>query len=598
MFFRELISPLNSRQRKVVIVLLCLSLGATALAVVGVGLVIPFIAILVEKDIGSSYPWLKPVLAFFGNPDSFMLLIIFSGIFFAIIVTKAALSFFLLWTEKKLLTDIRIELSDLLFTHYLSLPYSFFRDENSANLLRSLGGDISAHGRCLESTVLIGTETLLVVGLISLLISVDFVGFVVLTLLVAAFALLYYRILHPKIGFWGLKFRNEQALMLQHAQQAFGGIKEIKILNREKVFGKMFADSVERMMNMQRKHVTFKAVPALGLEVIVAASLLVFVAGSKSRGVEMSQLLTLLALFIAAAIRLAPSVARIGGALQTIKYSRPGMIALYERLSGKSIQKTALSSPLTGARFDDWRKLRIADLKFAYSARDSFALRDINLIVKRGSTVGIFGQSGSGKSTLLDVVLGLHDDFQGSIEIDGQDFRRLKKDWQKEIGYVPQSVYLIDDSLKRNIALGVPDHEIDDQLINLALERAQLAEFVSSLELGVHTMVGERGAQLSGGQVQRVGIARALYRKPSVLVLDEATSALDTATEAEFMRVILKMRGSMTMFIIAHRMSTLQGCDCLIQMKEGRIFKEDRFDDSANREFDEKAESGRNKVIG
>jgi len=302
----------------------------------------------------------------------------------------------------------------------------------------------------------------------------------------------------------------------------------------------------------------------------------------QNKGIE--ELAPILALFLASAVRLGPSLARIASAFQSLRYDRPGMRALYTSLhqhlpTCQDVRGNVASECEGVSRLGDWCSLNFSDVSFSYSSRQAFSLSLSCLRIERGKALGIFGESGCGKSTFLDILLGLNQDYHGSITLDGIDFKKIFKSWQAEIGYVPQSVFLIDDTLKRNIAFGIPDQEINHERLATAIEKAQLRPFVESLEGGVDAIVGERGAQISGGQQQRVGIARALYRDPSILIFDEATSALDSKTESEFMETITGMQGAVTMIIIAHRLSTLRVCDDLIQMREGRIVAQGSYEE-------------------
>jgi len=323
------------------------------------------------------------------------------------------------------------------------------------------------------------------------------------------------------------------------------------------------------------------------LELLIALGVVLIVLGVAIRGAELSELAPVLALFMASAVRLGPSLSRIAGAIQGIRYDRPAMNALYLCLKDNfdtdagttNLNITVEAKKDNNEALSHWITLTLKSVSFSYPMRKGFSLDEINLTIKKGSALGIFGESGSGKTTLMDILLGLNHDYSGDISIDGSSLRECVRAWQAQIGYVPQSVFLIDDTLRRNIALGVKDVDIDEERMQRAVQKAQLKSFVDSLEEGLDSIVGERGARISGGQQQRVGIARALYRDPSILIFDEATSALDSKTEAEFMETVARMQGAVTMIIIAHRLSTLRVCDELIQMREGRIVAQGSYEE-------------------
>jgi ABC-type multidrug transport system fused ATPase/permease subunit len=283
-------------------------------------------------------------------------------------------------------------------------------------------------------------------------------------------------------------------------------------------------------------------------------------------------------LFGAAAFRLLPSANQLLNNLQAIRFARPKLMLLYEDFKLADQQDSSLE---VASSFLE--EIRIKDLSFSYDNVDVPALTDVNMFVRRGEAVGIIGSSGSGKSTLVDVLLGLLQPNSGQILVDNQNIQTNLRSWQNQIGYVPQTIFLTDDSLRRNIALGLPDNLVDADAVVDALRAAQLQDFVAGLPDGLDTVVGERGVRLSGGQRQRIGIARALYNKPEVLVLDEATSSLDTETEHEVMKAVQALQGTKTVVIVAHRLSTVEYCDRLYRLENARVVDEGTFSEVMNR---------------
>jgi ABC-type multidrug transport system fused ATPase/permease subunit len=283
-------------------------------------------------------------------------------------------------------------------------------------------------------------------------------------------------------------------------------------------------------------------------------------------------------LFAATAFRVLPSVNKIVNGRQTLKVSRSTIETIYQDLRLYITDPSEADKPKV-----DFDLLKIEALNFHYEKVELDVLKNINISINRGEAVGFVGQSGSGKSTLIDIMLGLLEPQRGSILINGKNIESVRQSWQKTIGYIPQTIFLMDDSLRRNIAIGIADNEIDEVAITEALKSAQLEDFVSSLPEGLDTVVGERGVRLSGGQRQRIGIARALYHRPSVLVLDEATSSLDTETEKGVMQAVQALQGDKTVIIVAHRLSTVEYCDRLYRLDAGRIVDEGTFDEVMNR---------------
>jgi ABC-type multidrug transport system fused ATPase/permease subunit len=312
--------------------------------------------------------------------------------------------------------------------------------------------------------------------------------------------------------------------------------------------------------------------PRLWLEMLAVVGLAVLVLSMIAQGNDIKSIMPILGLFAAAAFRLMPSVYRMLGALQSLRFVKSIIEILRGELALKTLEQKA-ARPV-GERIDFTRDIRLIDVYFTYpnSARPS--LSSLSMCIRHGETVGFIGCSGAGKSTLVDIILGLLRPQGGQIEVDGWDISRGLRDWQDHIGYVPQTIYLTDDTLRRNVAFGFSDEAIDDEAVKRAVRAAQLDDFVMTLPQGLETEVGERGVRLSGGQRQRIGLARALYSDPSVLVLDEATSALDVATEAEVMHAITALHGRKTILIVAHRLSTVENCDRIIRMEGGMISAE------------------------
>jgi ABC-type multidrug transport system fused ATPase/permease subunit len=297
-----------------------------------------------------------------------------------------------------------------------------------------------------------------------------------------------------------------------------------------------------------------------------------------STGHPANEIVPVVGLFAATAFRVLPSINRIVGSKQQLKVSRTAIETIYGDL-----HLPVLRERTTEVELIAFENLKVQNLMFNYEGIVDSVLNDVNIQIRKGEAVGFVGQSGSGKSTLIDIMLGLLKPQSGSISINGQLIGDVKQSWQKIIGYIPQTIFLMDDSLRRNIAIGIDDKEIDEVAIVEALKSAQLEDFVASLPEGLDTVVGERGVRLSGGQRQRIGIARALYHRPSVLVLDEATSSLDTETEHGVMQAVQALQGDKTVIIVAHRLSTVEYCDRLYRLDAGRIVDEGTFDEVMNR---------------
>jgi ABC-type multidrug transport system fused ATPase/permease subunit len=343
-------------------------------------------------------------------------------------------------------------------------------------------------------------------------------------------------------------------------------------LGRETNFLALFNEHNSKSGQVAKFLQILQKLPRLWLELLAVIGFALLVVIMLAQGREMSSIVPTMGLFATAAFRLMPSVARILVAIQSLRYGLPAINSLYEDFTSLELEPesepsiTPEEKPLLLK--DD---IRLENLSYSYQDTPTRAIADISISIKQGESIGLIGPSGSGKSTLVDIILGLLRPDSGQVIVDGQDIQKNIRLWQDQIGYVPQAIFLTDDTLRHNIAFGLSENQIDDEAVKRAIEYAQLEEFVVSLPDKMETIVGERGIRLSGGQRQRIGIARALYHDPNVLVLDEATSALDTATELGVMQAVMALHGDKTVVIVAHRLSTVENCDRLYRLESGRI---------------------------
>jgi ATP-binding cassette subfamily C protein len=471
---------------------------------------------------------------------------------------------------------------------YLTVPYPFHFRRNSAELIRN--ADSTVHvvfGTVMSAAVAVVSEVLVALGIgIVLLISAPRITLIVATLVVSMIMLLL-RVTRRLTVRYGRESHLLRRTILQSLQQALGGIKELRALGRERFFYDTFARAQSQVLSLGYTQATLAALPQFVIETVFVSGALVVIALATVSGRSNVEGLSLLGLFSYAAFRIVPSMNRITWRINEIRAGRRPVEDLF-----------ADFVLISKHDFDDLREQRADDkpfrdrialdrVSYVYPGTDKKALDEVCLTIRCGESVGIVGPTGAGKSTLVDLLVGLLQPSSGRITIDGVDLAQLSRAWNRHIGYVPQAIFLTDDTLRRNIALGIPDDHVGEQRVWNAVRLAQLESFIRSLPAGLDTYVGERGVRLSGGERQRVGIARALYHDPEVLVFDEATSALDNATEAELTRAIEALRGEKTLVIIAHRLTTVRRCDRLAFVLDGRIVASGTFDElvARNEEF-------------
>lgn len=474
---------------------------------------------------------------------------------------------YLAWKQAQFVFGLDSSLSRNMFRGYLYQPYTFHMQCNSAQLIRNVTGEISQFTTAITAASMLIAELLVLVGVAGLLMWAEPIGACLVIASLGVSGLVFYRITRNRILHWGEARLYHERQRLQRLQQGLGGVKDVKVFGREDEFVAEYAHHMSISSTIGKHLNVLQAMPRLWLEFMAVTGLAVLVISMLMQNKPMDTLVPTLGLFAAAAFRLMPSVNRFLGGMQTLRFNLPVISTLYaERSFLTQGQHRSKSVPLPLSE-----KLELREVIFAYPTSALPVLDSLSICIARGAVVGFVGGSGAGKSTVIDLILGLLSPASGAVLVDGIDIQTNLRGWQDQIGYVPQSIYLTDDSIGRNVAFGVPESEIDDVAVLKALGAAQLSEFVSELPDGLSTVVGERGVRLSGGQRQRIGIARALYHDPQLLVLDEASSALDVDTEREIMRSVLALRGKKTVLIVAHRLSTVEYCDWIYRMERGQI---------------------------
>jgi ABC-type multidrug transport system fused ATPase/permease subunit len=559
-------SMLTHREQRNAIVLLVLMLIGMMLETLGVSLVIPALALLTQGDISLRYPEFQPVIAALGNPSQQTLVIGGMVLLVSVYFIKAIFLALLAWWQMRFAFGVQAQLSQRLFEVYLRQPYTFHLQRNSAQLIRNVINEVSMiTGNAILPVIMLLTEGLVLISLCGLLLAVEPQGALIVVSVLGVAAWVFHLLTHGRIQRWGKARQYHEGLRLQHLQQGLGGAKDVKIFGREADFLQQYRIHNDLSAHVAQMQSIFQQLPRLWLELLAVSGLAILVISMLAQNRPLESVLPTLGLFAAAAFRLMPSVSRILGALQALRYGTPMIDVLHAELNLKIPDATGDQKPFVPFH----SSMELNYVSYTYPSAASAALKDISLLIKRGESIGFIGSSGAGKSTLVDNILGLLTPDLGEVRVDGKVIQQNLRNWQDQIGYVPQSIYLTDDTLLRNVAFGLPNEQIDEAAVKRAIHLAQLDDFVSSLPNGLMTMVGERGIRLSGGQRQRIGIARALYHDPAVLLLDEATSSLDTETEYGVMQAVKALKGNKTILIVAHRLSTVEHCDRLYRIEKG-----------------------------
>ena len=568
--YKMLFKLLTPKERKQIPIILLVIFIGMLFETVGISLVIPAIALMTQTNLPDMHPAFRSIFIALGSPTQVELVRDGMLVLFGFYVVKTLFLMFMSWKQNKFIFSIQASLSHRLFTGYLKQPWSFHLQHNSAQLIRNLTIEVNMFANtALQSGMGLITEGFVLTGIIVFLVIIEPLGTLVVMSILLLAAWSFQKVTKHYLLSLGQARQHHEGMRIQHLQQGLGGVKDVKILGREQDFLAQYTPHNKGNSHASRMQQTLLQLPRFWIELLAVGGLVALVLVLLAQRVLPNELLPVLGLFAAAAFRVAPSANRILGTLQNLHYSLPVISTLYREVS--LLEHTVIPSRSTLLPFN--KKIELKSISYRYKNAEYDALNDINISIPSSTSVGFIGTSGAGKSTLIDVILGLITPDKGQVQIDGIDIQSNLRGWQDHIGYVPQSIFLTDDTLRRNVAFGLPDELIDNEAVLKAIKSAQLDEFIRTLPLGMETMVGERGVRLSGGQRQRIGIARALYHDPKVLVLDEATSALDMDTEKEVMQAINALTGDKTLLIIAHRLSTVSNCDCVYTMEQGRIVK-------------------------
>lgn len=544
------------------------------LEAVGIGAILPLISLMGQPDFLVRHPEIGHIAEVLGIVSHTQLIMVCAVGLIVIYLIKNA---YMAW-ETKLQIDFslrnQINFSTELMNNYLCKGYLFHLDHNSATLLRNVnvGGQV-IYTALLMSTFTLLTELITAFTIWFMLVAVDAFTAVVVAGIMGAMMYGIIKAFRRNISKQA-KIQNDFAAgYIKCVNQGLGAIKETKVMRKEQYFLEEFSRTYQQYGEANRKYLFINQLPRMIIETMVVSGLLVMIVAKLAMGSTPEEIVPLLGVLALAAFRLMPSANRIVNLFNTIKFQQPLFYELYPELMDikerqESRKESYYLSDQPELKFE--KSIQVNKLRFAYPEGREDVLRDVSFTIGKGDFAGIIGPSGAGKTTFVDILLGLLKPSDGNIKVDGQDIFDNIRSWQANLAYVPQSIYLIDGSVKENIALGVAPENIDNARVEKSLHMAELYDFVSDLPEGMETRVGERGVKLSGGQRQRIGIARALYQQPEVLILDEATSALDNDTEKSITDTILKLKGQITIIAIAHRLSTLAECDYKIEFAEGK----------------------------
>ncbi len=554
---------LEKRQKIHLCILLVIILGGAFIELLGVSGMMPIVDVAMNPE-GIDDKWyLVKLKNLMGFTDASQMLVFLAILLIIVYIVKNIYITVMYHLQYKLVFENQKRLAVKMLDCYMHQNYLFHVSKNVAELQRNVTADVNGFFTAVLNALQLVAESSVCICLIVYLMTVDFATTMMVAVLIiiagSLFAGIYRKVLVRK----GQRNREVNDQVTKWILQAFSGIKEIKVSNKENFFIKNYADNYDQFAVLQRQQSMLKFFPRPLMESLCICGLLLTVIVKVELGnTDIRQFVPILSAFAVAAFRMLPSFNRITGLIGGIMFDLPSLDAVYQDLIEiEELMRRRRKEETISGQVELREAVKMEDISFHYPETDKLILDHASLSVKKNQSVALIGASGAGKTTVVDIILGLLEPQGGSVTVDGTDIRREMSSWHQSIGYIPQTIYLMDDTIRANIAFGIPADDIDDGMIEQAMREAQLEQFVHSLPDGADTVIGDRGVKLSGGQRQRIGIARALYGNPQVLILDEATSALDNETEKEVMEAIDSLHGKRTMIVIAHRLSTIRNCD-------------------------------------
>ncbi len=540
------------------------------LELVGISLILPFINVVINPEVIITNKYLFFVYKLFHISNTTNFLIFLAFILILAYIFKNLYMLVVYYFQYKILYDAQKDISLQLIKFYVNQPYAYHLNINTSEMVRIVTQDTNRCSDFLTNMFFMFTEFIVLLLVTSFLFYINKIVTIILVLLFIFIFIGIFRGLKPKIEVFAKNNQKYNAGMIKWIQQSLGAIKDIKILQKEQFFVNKYYDSSVKFTSAQKYFHFLDQFPRLLIETFVVSVILSVIIYLLYKGIDASTIIIQMAVFAMAAFRLMPSMNRMQIALNALMFYKPSLDVVYRDL--KNTKSAGYLKQDENETLDSKKDICINGISYKYPNTEKYIFKNVSFNIEKGKSIGFVGPTGAGKTTIVDVILGLLDPTEGSITVGNKNVHKNKNNWFSKIGYVPQFIYLTDDTIKNNI-LFYDDENISEEKLNTVIEQAQLKEFIDSLPKGLDTMVGERGIRLSGGQRQRIGIARALYKKPEILVLDEATSALDNDTEKAVMQAIEHLYGKITMLVIAHRLTTIEKCDVVYKIDKGILTK-------------------------
>ena len=567
---------LSKREKRLFFLIFLVILGSAVLELIGVSSIIPVIEILEKgKQSIDENLILRTVNNVFNlNYDKNIVCLVCLCLMAALFIIKCGYTIFSTYVINRFTMSYSRKLTKKLMSAYLLFPYEFHLDNNSSTLIRKSTYDVTNFTISVTSILNFLVKFVSAIGIVIFLFIQDWKVTLILAGMLLIFSFLVLKLVKPKSRKYGRQLQDLNSDNYKYLSQAFNGIKESKISNSESYFTNVYDSNRIKINSVDLKRVVLSSVPTNILELIGMLGICLSLAVVILIGTDPSEIIITFSVFAYAVLKLLPSVTVITSTINSLQFYEISINSLYDDL--KTTENANYIEPSSGniETLPFNQEIEVKDVSFFYnSIPDRKVLSNVNLKIKKNSSVAFSGISGAGKTTMIDLILGLLPCREGAIYCDGVDIQKNIRGWRKNISYIPQTIYLSDDTIRNNVAFGIDKRNIDDEKLWSALEKAQLKEYVENLPNGLDTVIGERGVRMSGGQRQRIGIARAFYRDTNIIVFDEATSALDYETEKNILEHVSQYSSDHTLIIITHRLNTINSCDSIYKVENGSINK-------------------------
>lgn len=566
---------MNKKQKRTMGLLLVMMVFGAFLETASISLIIPVMTLVLSPGAVTENKWMAAVYTALNMQSTKQ----FTVFVMASMVLAFVLKNLFLFLQQKMMYRFvyknQFETQEKMLRSFVKRDYEFYLNIETSTIQRIIAADVVNAYLLILSLLQIVSECIVFFMLAVALLMVDFKMTLVIAGLLVVTLVAIKEVIKPIMHRTGKENQDYASLIYQWLSQTVGGMKEIKIIGRENYFIREYSERGKHYVAAMERLNLFSNAPKLLIETVCIAGMVAYMLVIVMAGKDLTEMMPALSAFAMAAVRLMPSASRINNQLTQLAYYEPFFMNVSDNLLEEtSEQNIDMSYAQEVPKLPVQKEITLRDITYAYPNTERLIFDHAEMTIPVGSSVGIVGGSGSGKTTIVDILLGLLKIREGKICADGTDIMQHYRGWLKNVGYIPQMIFLLDDDIRRNVAFGIPEEEIDEEKLWYALKEAQLDEFIKTLPEGIHTGIGERGIRLSGGQRQRIGIARALYNDPEVLILDEATSALDNDTEAAIMESINRFQGKKTLVIIAHRLQTIEKCDMVYRVEDGKIRRE------------------------